>query len=427
MAYLAPSLARLRSQVALKWPSRSKAADGWIGDAAHASRDSDHNPDPVTGVVRAIDFTVNTAQGTAILAAVWQDPRTFYVIWRRQIYYRGETRPRPYAGLNAHMGHIHISIDRKNKSAETDTTLWKGLGMARMQSPVKGWVSSEFSRSRRNPVTGRVEPHLGIDIAAPEGAPYYPVYPGTVIGVGAGLLPGRSGDRNVRVRNPDGETQYYGHGGTASVKVGQKVDHTTPLGTVGQRGNATGPHVHLEIHDKNGVPRDPRIDFAHHGVIPGEPPTGAATTAPKLPLDEGIDMKHTANTYNKPRQSAPKGKWRVLDVKPPSKSGRHISFLGRNTTTALAVVRAAIQGLGPDDYIEFQVFHVKYDPKNGNGPVQALLRHRVTGSQALKGRDSYLDLTRTLGAVPAGHRWRVRAQASKAGVTVSHLSIDVFQ
>lgn len=276
--YLAPSLARLRSQVARRWPNRSTASDGTKGDSAHAGRASDHNPDPKTGVVRAIDFTVNTTQGQAILAAAWQDPRTFYVIWRRKIYYRGETKPRTYAGLNAHMSHIHISIDRNKKTAETNTANWKGLGMARMQSPVKGRVTSEFSRNRKNPVTGRVEPHLGIDIAAPAGTPYYPVYPGTVIGVGAGLLPGRSGDRNVRVRNPDGETQYYGHGETVSVKVGQKVDHTTQLGTVGQRGNATGPHVHLEIHDKNGVPRNPRTDFDHHGVTPGEAPQTTTTS-----------------------------------------------------------------------------------------------------------------------------------------------------
>lgn len=53
----------LRDQVNKKWPSRDKASDGWIGDAAHAAREgwgtngkgSYHNPDP-NGIVHAIDL-----------------------------------------------------------------------------------------------------------------------------------------------------------------------------------------------------------------------------------------------------------------------------------------------------------------------------------------------------------------------------------
>src|SRR5699024_11466545 len=57
----------------------------------------------------------------------------------------------------------------------------------------------------------------------------------------------------------------------------------------------------------------------------------ATATAPK----EGIvSMKRTANTYHQAAQSAPKGKWRTLDVAPASKN-RHISFSGRNTNPAL--------------------------------------------------------------------------------------------
>ena len=281
--YLAPSLARLRSQVDATFPDRSKASDGTIGDAAHAATKSDHNPDPKTGVVRALDLTVDTVQGQRVLAATWQDPRVFYVIWRKQIYYRGESKPRPYNGVNAHMNHVHISIDRNKKSAETDTSNWKGLKMARMISPVQGRVTSEFSRSRKNPVTGRVEPHLGIDIAAPRGTVIRAVYAGTVIGVGAGLLPGRSGDRNVYIQNPDGERQYYGHNDSYLVKNGQWVDAGDPIATVGDRGNATGPHLHFEVHSKSGVARDPRIDFNYHGVTPGSAPDVTAPPKPPKP------------------------------------------------------------------------------------------------------------------------------------------------
>ena len=141
-----------------------------------------------------------------------------------------------------------------------------------------------------------------------------------------------------------------------------------------------------------------------------------------------VSMKRTANTYHQAAQSAPKGKWRTLDVAPASKN-RHISFSGRNTNPALVVARAAISGLGHNDYVEFMLYHIKYDPKKGNGPVNGILRHRVYGSgaQTDQALDSFLDMTRAVGAVPAGHRWRIRARASKAGVTVSNLGISVFQ
>lgn len=63
MAKLCAGGVTLRDQVNQRWPSRDKASDGWVGDAAHAARDgwgtngkgSYHNPDP-NGIVHAIDL-----------------------------------------------------------------------------------------------------------------------------------------------------------------------------------------------------------------------------------------------------------------------------------------------------------------------------------------------------------------------------------
>ena len=51
---LAESLITLREQANTIFPNRSKASDGWIGNAEHATRASDHNPfirDGKVGVV----------------------------------------------------------------------------------------------------------------------------------------------------------------------------------------------------------------------------------------------------------------------------------------------------------------------------------------------------------------------------------------
>jgi hypothetical protein len=119
MSYrIAKSLATLRDQINALSPNRSKASDGWIGDAAHSARRSDHNPDG-SGIVRALDITHDPAHGidgdklaAALIAS--RDPRIKYIIWNRRIL-SGRAGPqawvwRPYSGANPHTKHLHLSV-----------------------------------------------------------------------------------------------------------------------------------------------------------------------------------------------------------------------------------------------------------------------------------------------------------------------------
>ena len=115
---LSPSLAKARNEADGIAPNRSKMSDGTIGDAAHASRVSDHNPG-ARNRVHALDLTDDPAGGWDAHARVEQlrqrqDSRVSYLISNGRIAGPG-TRVggwawHPYTGTDAHRHHAHISI-----------------------------------------------------------------------------------------------------------------------------------------------------------------------------------------------------------------------------------------------------------------------------------------------------------------------------
>lgn len=128
---LAKSLDTLRKQIDAAAPARVKSSDGTIGDAAHSSRPSDHNP--VEGVVHALDIThdpVYGVDGNAIAEALKGsgDARIKYIIWNRRIWNPSFAKDwRPYAGANPHNKHIHLSVVG-TPALRDDTRPWEWGG-----------------------------------------------------------------------------------------------------------------------------------------------------------------------------------------------------------------------------------------------------------------------------------------------------------
>ena len=147
-----------------------------------------------------------------------------------------------------------------------------------MHNPVPGYVSSEWARVRRNPASGVVTSHAGIDIAGPVGTLVRAAFAGRVISVFTDSYPGdkryhygpKTGN-HVTIENDDGAVQYYGHLHTSGEWVGDWVEEGEIIGTRGQTGNVTGPHLHFECwsNDNMNSHFNPRILFKKYGITPG--------------------------------------------------------------------------------------------------------------------------------------------------------------
>ena len=109
-------------------------------------------------------------------------------------------------------------------------------------APVDGWITSGFG-TRVSPFTGERTAHAGIDIAAPVGTPIMAPADGVVIFTGA-----KAGFGNfIMIAHGYGVVTRYGHNHQNLVQPGQKVGRGEQIGTVGETGRATGPHLHYEV------------------------------------------------------------------------------------------------------------------------------------------------------------------------------------
>jgi murein DD-endopeptidase MepM/ murein hydrolase activator NlpD len=149
-------------------------------------------------------------------------------------------------------------------------------------------VTSGFSRNRLHPVFRTYRAHLGIDYAAPTGAPVVAAAGGTV--VSAGWSGG--GGNMVHLRHPSGFETYYLHLSAIGkgMRVGAHVEQGQFIGRVGATGTATGPHLDYRL-KKNGVFVNPLAE--HRKLPPGEPIPAAQLAAFRAQLDDMLRAMET--------------------------------------------------------------------------------------------------------------------------------------
>jgi murein DD-endopeptidase MepM/ murein hydrolase activator NlpD len=116
--------------------------------------------------------------------------------------------------------------------------------------PVTGIVTSPYG-SRKGGF------HYGIDIGNKRGTSIKAAASGTVIKIVNGCKEGNSscGGRYgnyIKIQHENGTKTIYAHLNSVGVSYGQKVSQGDTIGTLGNTGRSTGPHLHFEIENANG-------------------------------------------------------------------------------------------------------------------------------------------------------------------------------
>ena len=167
-----------------------------------------------------LKFTEQTAEELADSArSMWDDftaatPETARVP-------HGRSSPPAYARENTYMPDFALRFPLPGQSRKTSGYGWRTDPM--------GGLGDDF--------------HIGNDLAAAEGTPVLAAADGVVRMAGRH----KSYGNYIRILHADGDETLYAHMQYLFVKAGEIVTAGQTLGTVGETGNATGPHLHFEM------------------------------------------------------------------------------------------------------------------------------------------------------------------------------------
>lgn len=105
------------------------------------------------------------------------------------------------------------------------------------------WRLSSGYGWRQDPLDEKRNFHTGADLACAEGTPVLAAMDGIVLAARRSASYGNC----IRLAHKDGVETLYAHMQYLYVRPGQLVEAGQTLGTAGQTGRATGPHLHFEL------------------------------------------------------------------------------------------------------------------------------------------------------------------------------------
>lgn len=151
------------------------------------------------------------------------------------------------------------SFDEILSRLESRTEELKGVPSIR---PVdSGYISSTFGR-RRDPFSGKISQHEGVDFSARRGSKVLATADGVVTFAGYDGAYGYT----VEVGHVNGLTSRYCHNSKIAVAKGQQVKRGETISYVGSSGRSSGCHLHYEVL-VDGRPQDPMRYILPAGVV----------------------------------------------------------------------------------------------------------------------------------------------------------------
>ena len=119
------------------------------------------------------------------------------------------------------------------------------------------YITSHYGM-RKDPISGNLAFHRGVDLRGNIGAAVMAAMDGTVSVVSENWLYGKY----IIISHGNGYKTLYAHLNSTSVRQGDRVIRGRKIGEVGNTGYSTGPHLHFGIYDKNGKVVNP-LDLLH--------------------------------------------------------------------------------------------------------------------------------------------------------------------
>jgi murein DD-endopeptidase MepM/ murein hydrolase activator NlpD len=156
----------------------------------------------------------------------------------------GQGGPFVPAASNANNGDkVHANLVGLGSQIGRLEEMRKLLRALPVGAPLDSYTVQSSFGVRRDPFTGQLAQHNGLDLSAPSRTPVEATASGIVISAGWN---GEFGNM-VEIDHGYGVATRYGHMSRIHVKVGQRVTARQGIGLVGSTGRSTGPHVHYEV------------------------------------------------------------------------------------------------------------------------------------------------------------------------------------
>ena len=270
--------------------------------------DISHNPFELMAFLTSVyqDFTYSEIQ--AVLIEIFNEQYQLTFVEEIEVRYRTETYYDPETGesydvevpYNWYILNINLTarsftdviaarMDSSQREVYSLLMTTKGNRQYLANPFDFNWLPyiSSYYGWRIHPITGEKNYHKGIDIAVASGTEIMAGHDGTV------TFAGNSGDYGLVVVLDDGKglVSKYAHCSELLVSAGQEVKQGDVIAKVGNTGNSTGPHLHLEI-IKDGQYLNPAY-FADTGddgsgsILPGQPGGVEFPDYPGEPMGDG--------------------------------------------------------------------------------------------------------------------------------------------